>query len=184
MFKFLKWTFYIVAGFALLLFVGFKVLQLQTKRYSPEDTVTYKAAGNELMVYYNRPYKKERAIFGSLVPFGEVWRTGANEATTFSTEDRITFGGKKLRAGTYTLWTVPGPDSWKVIINDRQYTWGVTTDGIASRDPAADVLEVDVPVEKTKREVEQFTINFVGSGRKPDLVLSWDETQISIPINW
>lgn len=184
MIKFLKWTFYIVAGFALLLFVGFKVLQFQTKKYSPEDTVTYKGGGNEIVVFYNRPFKKERQIFGSLVPYGEVWRTGANEATTFSTEDRINFGGKPLPSGHYTIWTIPGPDTWEVILNNKHYSWGVTTNGIASRDPEADVLKIEVPVELTKSTVDQFTIDFIGGGRSPDLVFSWDDTRVKVPISW
>lgn len=182
--KFLKWTFYIVSGFALLLFIGFKVLQLQTKRYSPEDTVIYKGGGNEMLVFYNRPFKKERVIFGSLVPFGQVWRTGANEATTFSTEKRISFGGKKLPSGHYTLWTIPGAENWTVIINSKQYTWGVDTNGEASRDPEADVLEIVVPTEPSKEEIEQFTIDFAGSGKKVELLLSWDHTQVRVPISW
>lgn len=182
--KLLKWTFYIVAGFALLLFIGFKVLQYQTKQYSPEDTVIYKGGGNEMVIFYNRPYKKERVIFGNLVPFGEVWRTGANEATTFSTEDRILFGGKKLPAGNYTLWTIPAADTWMVILNSKQYTWGVTGNGIASREPKADILQIEVPVEVIQEEAEQFTIDFSGTGKSIDLLLSWDHTQVRVPISW
>lgn len=182
--KFLKWTFYIVAGIALTLVVAFEVLELQTKRYSPEDTVTYNEGGNKLAVYYNRPYKKDRKIFGSLVPFGEVWRTGANEATTFSTQKRINFGGKELPAGTYTLWTVPGSDRWQVILNKGQYAWGIKADGTASREPEADVVAIDVPVSSAPNEMEQFTIDFAGQGKSPQLVLSWDKTQVSIPLRW
>lgn len=184
MIKFLKWTFYIVAGFALLLFIGFKALEFQTKRYSPEDTVSYKGGNNQMAVHYNRPYKKERPIFGSLVPFGEVWRTGANEPTTFSTGKRINFGGQTLPPGNYTLWTIPGPETWSIILNNKQYSWGITSEGVASRQPESDVLQVDVPAESTKSTVEQFTIDFVGGGRNPSLVFSWDNTEVSVPISW
>lgn len=184
MIKFLKWTFYILAGFALLLFIGFKVLQLQTKKYSPEDTVIYESGGNELTVFYNRPYKKERVIFGNLVPFGEVWRTGANEATTFSTKKRISFGGRPLASGEYTLWTIPGEEEWQVIINKKQYSWGISGSGTASRDPAADVLQIAAPVKHTQTVTEQFTIDFTGKGKRADMILRWDDVRIVVPISW
>lgn len=182
--KFLKWTFYMVAGFALVIFLGLKVLQVQTKKYSPEDLVTYSEAGNQLSVFYNRPFKKGRDIFGSLVPFGEVWRTGANEATIFSVKKRIEFGGKKLPAGNYTLWTIPGPDLWTVIVNSKQYPWGITEDGQPSREANADVLQVQVPVKETPDDIEQFTIAFAGQGENPDLVFKWANTEVSVPLRW
>ncbi|MCB0628347.1 MAG: DUF2911 domain-containing protein [Saprospiraceae bacterium] len=182
--KYLKWTFYILVGFALMLIIGFKILQFQTKKYSPEEVVNYNGGGNELSVFYNRPFMKDRKIFGGLVPFGEVWRTGANEATTFSSEKTITFGGKKLPAGHYTLWTIPGPEEWKIILNNKQYSWGVNNDGLPSRQPSADVLEVEVPVQTTPEETEQFTIVFEGQGRKPELVLNWEKTKVEVPISW
>jgi hypothetical protein len=184
MFKYLRWTFYILAGFALFLFIGFKVLQHQTKSHSPEEVVNYEGGNNELSVFYNRPYMKGRKIFGELVPFGEVWRTGANEATTFSCEKSINFGGKQLPAGLYTLWTIPGPDAWTVILNRRQYSWGVNNSGLPSREADADVLQVEVPVETTPDETEQFTIAFEGQGRQPELVLNWEHTKVEVPISW
>ena len=180
--KFLKWTFFILAGLAVVLFIAFKVLQTQTKKHSPEDTVTYVEGNTELSVFYNRPSKKGREIFGNLVPYGEVWRTGANEATTFSTNKEIDFGGKKLPVGEYTLWTIPGPDKWTVIINGKQYPWGVSFKGIASREPEADIIQVEVPVSNNVNVVELFTIAFEGSGKQPVLTLSWDLTKVEIPI--
>lgn len=182
--KFLKWTFYILAGLAVVLFIGFKVLQSQTKKNSPEERVVYTEAGNELAIFYNRPYKKGRQIFGGLVPYDEVWRTGANEATTFSSKKPINFGGKPLPAGEYTLWTVPGSENWSVILNGKQYSWGVSFGGVASREAEADVVNVAVPSRSTTEEVEQFTIEFEGNGSNPNLVLSWDQTQVSVPISW
>ena len=182
--RFFKWTLYILAGFAIVLFIAFKVLQAQTKKHSPEDTVVYVEEGNELSIFYNRPSKKGRVIFGSLLPFGEVWRTGANEATTFSTKKDITFGGKSLPAGNYTLWTIPGPDTWSVIINGKQYGWGVSFQGVASREAEADVVQVDALVDAISNTVELFTIAFEGSGSSPNLVLSWDQTKVTVPISW
>lgn len=182
--RYLKWTFYILFGFGALLFVGFKVLQQQTKKYSPEAVVNYTSGNNKLAVFYNRPYRKDRQIFGSLVPFGAVWRTGANEATTFSSSKSITFGGKKLPAGEYTLWTIPGAEAWTVILNRKHYSWGVNFDGLPSRDPKADVLQVQVPVQTMTEATEQFTIAFEGEGRQPELVLYWENTKVEVPINW
>ncbi len=83
--KILKWGLIVIAVLAAGLFIAFQVLQSQTKKHSPEETVEYQQGEVEFHVYYNRPSKKGREIFGGLVPYGEVWRTGANEATTFAT---------------------------------------------------------------------------------------------------
>src|SRR6056297_2810384 len=95
--------------------VPYFIFKTNTKSYSPEDTVTYQKDDLTLEVFYNRPYKKDRQIFGGLVPYGEVWRTGANEATTFFTSKDILVDGSLLPAGEYTLWTIPMESSWKVI---------------------------------------------------------------------
>ncbi len=99
-----------------------------TKAYSPEETVTYEENSLDLEVFYNRPYKKDRVIFGGLVPYGQVWRTGANEATTFSTNEDLLIDGSTLEAGKYTLWTIPMENSWKVIFNSKMYPWGINLD--------------------------------------------------------
>lgn len=135
-----------------------------------------------MAVFYNRPYKKDRVIFGELVPYGEVWRTGANEATTFTTTKDIQFGGQQLPAGSYTLWTIPGQEEWTVIINSKQYSWGVNFQAQASRDPEADVLQVKVPVQRTETPVEQFTIDFMEEAGNTALVLMWDDTKVSVPL--
>ncbi|HSM62951.1 MAG TPA: DUF2911 domain-containing protein, partial [Gillisia sp.] len=93
---------------------GVLLWRYATKARSPEDTSVYSEGTLEMEVVYNRPNKKGRVIFGELVPYGEVWRTGANEATTFSTNKNIFVDGSELKEGTYTLWTIPEKDSWKV----------------------------------------------------------------------
>ena len=97
------------------------------QRLSPKDTVEFKLNDLKLEVFYNRPYKKERKIFGALVPYNEVWRTGANEATTFETNSTLDINGMPLVAGKYTLWTVPKDSTWTVIFNTKQYKWGVNS---------------------------------------------------------
>jgi uncharacterized membrane protein len=177
----LKWTIVVIVGLVVILFGTFKYLQSQTKKSSPEQTVEFKKNGTEISVFYNRPYKKGRKIFGGLVPYDTVWRTGANEATTFTTNKDLEVDGKKLPAGKYTLWTIPGKESWVVIFNGKQYGWGVNFKQQASREPEADVLQVTIPSKTTGTPVEQFTISFPESNA-PDMSLAWDQTQILVPI--
>lgn len=154
---------------------------VQRPRASPPATATYNKGSLKIEVNYSRPYKKGREIFGKLVPYGRVWRTGANEATTFSTNQALNIAGKTLPAGKYTLWTIPHADKWQVIFNKQMYNWGINMEGDASRDSADDALEVTVPVETVKHPVEQFTIQLVDS-KVPTLELTWDLTRVSVPL--
>ena len=176
--KFLKWLGIVLAALILIGFVGGKILRSQTKKHSPEDTVTFSQGDLELSVFYNRPYKKEREIFGGLVPYGEVWRTGANEATTFTTNQAISVGGSPLPAGKYTLWTIPEENDWMVIFNSELYDWGVSLTAKASREAEHDVLQVKVPVERLAEPIEQFTIAF----EEGAMTLAWDKTKVSVPL--
>lgn len=163
------------------LLIGF-ILRYTTKAHSPEDTLTYQKDGLKLEVFYNRPYKKEREIFGNLVPYNEVWRTGANEATTFETNKDILVDGSKLKAGKYTLWTIPMETSWKVIFNSKMYPWGINLDEEAYRDPRFDSLVLERPVEEINETLEQFTIIFDEKGEFVNMILAWDDTSVSVPI--
>ena len=178
--KALKWIGIVVGVLVVGLFVAFKVIQHNTKKASPEATAEYKSNGTEVSVFYNRPSKRGRAIFGGLVPYGQVWRTGANEATTFTTNKDLTVGGKTLPAGKYTLWTIPQKDAWTVIFNGKQYMWGVGSDSKASREAEHDVLQVQVPAEVQHPPLEQFLISF--DATTPALVLAWDQTKVSVPL--
>ena len=169
----------ILAGTIMVSYVIFKT---NTKSFSPEETVTFPADDLTLEVFYNRPYKKDREIFGGLVPFGEVWRTGANEATTFFTDQEILVDGSQLAAGTYTLWTIPKENSWKVIFNSKLYPWGITPDGQPSREAEFDVLTIEVPVIKLDQPVEQFTIDFEHTHDFILMTMAWDKTMVEIPI--
>lgn len=167
----------IVVGIVLVL-----ILRYTTKAHSPEDTVTYVKEDLKLEVYYNRPFKKEREIFGKLVPYNEVWRTGANEATTFETNKDILVDGSLLKAGKYTLWTIPMVDSWKVIFNSKMYPWGINLDEKAYRDQEFDALVLERPVNKLDSTLDQFTIFFAEAGDFINMVLAWDDTSVSVPI--
>ncbi len=178
--KVLKWILIVVGVLVLAAFLGFQYMKSQTKKASPEEIVEYKKGDLEMSVFYCRPYKKDREIFGGLVPYNEVWRTGANEATTFTTNKDITFGHEPVKAGSYTLWTIPEKDRWTIILNSKMYGWGVNFDSKATREAEYDVVEVVRRVENNSAEpTEQFTISFADDAT---LQLAWDKTKISIPI--
>ena len=177
--KVLKWFLIIIGALLVLAFAGFKVLQHQTKKASPEGNVAYVKGDLKIDIFYNRPYKKGRVIFGGLVPYDVTWRTGANEATTFTTNKDLTIGGKMLSAGKYTLWTVPHAENWEVVFNKKMYGWGVDWDEKASRDPMEDAVVTTVPVQIMPSVLEQFTIS-VEDATEPTLVLAWDKTRVAV----
>ena len=165
-------------------FILWPILQQQTKKSSPEKNITYSKGELKLNLFYCSPSKKDREIFGNLVPYDEVWRTGANEASTFTTNKDIMIAGKPLPAGKYTLWTIPTETSWKVIFNDKMYGWGVKlTDQKASRDPDHDVLVVDGKVSKSLNTVEKFSITLrVSSPDTSILMFAWDNVVVPLEI--
>lgn len=181
--------FLIVAGVAvaLLIVLGFVAkffVKQHDKSFSPEEQVSFKADDLNVQVYYNRPFKKDRDIFGSLVAYNKVWRTGANEATTFQTNKDLTIKGKTLKRGKYSLWTVPGEESWKIIFNSETGQWGIGSDGEANRNSSNDVLTVEVQAVQQEREFEQFTISFEKVGEEAEMVLIWDKTLVAVPFSY
>lgn len=118
---------------------------------------------------------QKREIFGKLVPYGEVWRLGANQATELTTTGDIELAGKKLPAGTYSLFTVPQADKWTLIVNKDVGQWGAY-----KYDKAKDVLRVDVPVKKSPDTYEALTIQLDDKGGT--LSFSWENTQVSVPV--
>ena len=139
---------------------------------SPHDTVTAK----NIKVYYGRPYKKGRDIFGGLQKFGEVWRCGADEATEITFAKDGTFGGKQIKAGSYTLFVTPNAKEWTIIINGDPHFWGTQY----ADHKAKDVLSITVPVKNLDTVVDQLTIRFAGS----NMIIEWDKTQVSIPVSF
>lgn len=179
----------------LFLFTGLLVVLLiagaifwwyNTKSYSPENSVTFQDGELRIVVSYNRPYKKGRDIFGALVPYGKTWRTGANEATVFDTNQDLFIDGKKLAMGKYSLWTVPGEQQWQVIFNATVPPWGIDVmkNGEAARDGQAAEVIVEVPVMISPKEIEQFTITLEKMNDSMELVLMWDRTVVAVPISF
>ena len=149
---------------------------------SPKDTAAIELNDLKLKVEYNRPSKRERDVFGALVPYNKVWRTGANEATTFSSNKDLIIQGMLLPKGDYTLWTVPMEERWKVMFNSGQYQWGVDEKMEPMWDPNYDVIELEVPVKQLESVVEKFTISFDNATGNLKMTLAWDSTMIEVPI--
>lgn len=168
---------------AIVAFIGFMQLK-NTKSFSPEDEVIFTQRDLTIRVFYNRPSKKDREIFGALVPYDKVWRTGANEATTFETNRDISIEGQVLKEGKYSLWTIPRQTTWTIIFNSEHGQWGVNSQGEPNRDPELDVLKVDVHAVTQEQEFEQFTIAFEKTGEDAEMVLFWDKTLVSVPFTF
>lgn len=171
----------ILIGLAILvviLLIAFQVVKSRTKSSSPEVNQTYSIGTAKVNLFYCEPSKKGREIFGGLIKYGEVWRTGANEPTTFETDKILVIDGKKLPAGKYSLWTIPQTDSWTVIFNKEVPYWGDGSDGKAARNAKADVIQVVVPVEKLTVPQEKLSIDALNNA----LTIKWDMTKVSVPI--
>ena len=157
---------------------------------SPPDSVRAQVAGTDIAIYYSRPSMRGRKIFGGVVPWDKVWRTGANFATRFSTSADLEVAGKTIPKGTYTLWTLPSRAGWKLIVSrqtlapcdgeacivgSRPRLWG--TDYAAD----SDLVRVDVQTEQLPEPVEQFTIAIVPQGKGGLIRMDWEATRIAIP---
>lgn len=151
-------------------------------RLSPKDTAKIALNDLNLKVEYNRPSKRDRDIFDALVPFNKVWRTGANEATTFETNQNLIIDGMLLKKGKYTLWTVPMKHKWKVMFNSKQYQWGVNEKMQPMWDPNYDAIEIEVPVQSINEVAEKFTIAFDNKTGNLKLTMAWDQTLIEVPL--
>jgi hypothetical protein len=174
----------IISGIVVVLLAGlFFYLRMRTKSFSPETTVEVEHQGATISVFYNRPSKKGREIFGALVPYDQVWRTGANEATVFSTTKALTIGEKTLPAGKYSVWTIPQADQWTVIFNSEYGQWGVNFNGEANRNAEKDVLTVEAPSVASPAETELFTISLEKMDNELELVFMWDKTLVALPFS-
>ena len=162
-----------------------------SRRKSPVGIAQTFVGDAYVKITYGRPYKRDRDnIFGTgddaLVPFGKVWRTGANEATEITLTGDLKVEGQLLKAGTYTLFTTPGPDSWKVHFNSDLGLWGTLRRNAETKqwengyNPEHDVLVVEVKPTTLEDEVDQLTFRFVDVEGGAQLQLRWIHTQVSI----
>lgn len=146
------------------------------KRPSPPGTAEITLAGKKVKIDYGRPSMRGRKIFGELVPFGQVWRTGANEATTLTTDTDLDIGGARVPAGKYTLYTLPAESGWKLIINKQTGQWGT------EYNQAQDLARVDMKKELIEIPIEQFTISFLPKGDGAVLRLDWEKTRAQVEV--
>lgn len=162
----------LITGIAALMLLATQASVAQkdkSQRPSPPGQATTSIGGKAVTIDYSRPSAKGRTIFGGIVPYGKVWRTGANEATTLKTEGDITINGTRVPAGTYTLFTLPAEGGAKLIVNKETGQWGT------AYKQDQDLVRIDLKQEKTSAPVEQFTIRFEGS----KLLIEWENTRWS-----
>jgi hypothetical protein len=150
----------------------------KSKRPSPPATATGKVGGATITINYSSPAVKKRQIWGALVPYGQVWRAGANEATLFETDKNITVEGKPLKAGKYSLYAIPGETEWTYIFNSQTGQWGIKMDGSTTEDPAKDVLRVTVKPQKAKTFQERLTYRVDKNG----FALVWENLEVPATI--
>ena len=149
-------------------------------RKSPIAISSVKHEGTYIKVVYGQPYRRNRTIFGDWEPWGEVWRTGANEATEITFTEPVLMGDQAIRQGTYALFTIPEPDSFTVILNHELGQWGAF-----EYNPERDYKRMKFPVQNLETPVEAFTIEF----SEPEysmttMTLKWDLVRIDIPIRF
>ena len=150
----------------------------KASRPSPPATATGNVNGATVTVNYGSPAVKGRQIFGGLVPYDKAWRAGANEATIVEVSKDVKVEGKPLPAGKYSLFAVPGEKEWTVILNSETGQWGVKRTGEANRDPAKDVVTVQVKPKKAASPSERLTYAVTAKG----IVLDWDTVEVPIAV--
>lgn len=145
---------------------------------SPMDVALFRGEDNQprARVLYSRPQTRDRDIFGKLVPYGEVWRTGANEATEITLYEDMTVGGETIKAGTYSLFTIPQEKEWTVILNKSTNLWGAYDYHVEQ-----DMARITVPVRKAKNPIEALSMSFAPSEDGAELFIGWDDSYVQIP---
>lgn len=153
--------------------------QDKSKRPSPPAKADCKFSdGKTVHVDYSSPRMKGRKVFGGLVPYGQVWRAGANEATTLVTDTALSVGGKDVPAGSYTIFTIPNEDKWTLIVSKKTGEWGIPYPGEGD-----DLTRADMQVSKSGSPTENFAIDFSSGGDKCTMNLTWENTRASIDLN-
>ncbi|MCC7186485.1 MAG: DUF2911 domain-containing protein [Acidobacteria bacterium] len=163
----------VVLGLALV-----AVPEAQQQRASPHETVSATINGAKVSITYGRPYMKGRAIFGGLVPWDQVWRTGADEATTLTSDKMVMIGNLHISPGSVTLWTLPTEKgAWKVVVNKETGQWGTAYKA------ENDLGRVDMKTETLPTAVEQFTITIEPVGNGGQIVMMWEKTKMIVPFS-
>jgi hypothetical protein len=167
---------------ALLIFVvssvGFAQENFKT-RPSPLAIASMRHKDTYVKIVYSQPQKRGREIFGKLVPFGQVWRLGANEATEITTTKDIIINSVLVKAGTYSLFAIPNQDKWTLIINSDVGIWGSY-----NYSQKLDVVRFDIPVKQNTAVVEAFTMAFEQKNELANLLITWDKLRLEIPFKF
>jgi hypothetical protein len=164
----------------MLLYSGTVAAQEAIKpRPSPLAIASIKYKENYVKITYSQPHKRGRPVFGNLVPYGQLWRTGANEATEITTTGDISLNNQLLKAGTYSIFTIPDKERWTIIINGENGLWGAY-----NYNTKRDVMRFEVTAQQTDDTYEAFTILFEDKNGLAELLLLWDKTKISIPVKF
>jgi hypothetical protein len=150
----------------------------KSKRPSPPATATGKVMGATITINYSSPGVKGRKIWGDLVPYAQVWRAGANDATIFETDKDIKVEGKSLPAGKYSLYAIPGEKEWVIILNSKTGQWGVKDDESTSEEPASDVLRLTVKPVKSANFNERLKYVVDKNG----FALEWENLRVPVSI--
>lgn len=170
-------------GLLIVAIVGFFGLRRYTKSFSPEAVAETNMNGAKIKVTYSKPSKKGRLIFGreedkALLPYGKVWRTGANEATIIEIGKDVYLAGTPVKAGTYSLYSIPGQSHWQIILNSDVGQWGTDyNDG-------KNVVKVDVSIRIRRTVQELFDIYFEEMPSGSNMILSWDQTEALVPFTY
>lgn len=179
---------------SLILFLGLLLLVTGCGQPEPQDVdpirrkspiaiakVNHEPSQTYVKIVYGQPYKRDREIFGNVVPYDEVWRTGANEATEITITNDILFAGEEVKAGTYTLFSIPRQsEDWTIILNSKLGQWGAF-----DYEDEHDVLRVKAPATQVQSTYEAFTIQFEEiTNDSTNIVLRWDQTEVKIPIEF
>lgn len=179
----MKWSRFFITGFYLFCLLCNALTALSQEpvvpRPSPLAIASIRYNTTYLKVTYSQPHKNNRDVFGKLVPFGKIWRTGANEATEITVTQPVLVNSLPLNPGTYSLFTIPEKEKWTIIINGENGLWGSY-----NHNEALDILRFEVPAEKVPGDLvyEAFTIKIDHRNEMADLLLLWDKTSVRIPV--
>ena len=174
----MKKIIYIILGVLGVIMIALFGLLTYTKSHSPFSKVASEENGISITVEYCQPKKKGREIFGKLVPYDQVWRTGANSSTTITFAQDTKIADKAIPKGSYSLFTIPKKEAWTIIINKTVGDWGAF-----SYKKENDLLRVEVPASSVAEVVELFTIKFAKTENGANMLLTWDKTQVSVPFS-
>ena len=147
-------------------------------RKSPMAMVKFKKGNQYIKVVYSQPSTNNRKVFGELVPFGQVWRTGANEATEITFTQAVKINGKRVAPGTYTIFSIPNEKDWTIIISKQVGLWGSM-----NYDSKLDLMRITIKPKVEEETWESFTIKLEEDGTKVNLVIIWDKTSVTLPID-